>query len=708
MLARGWAFRLLAGIVCGLALGWASPGLTTIQDTLYKADGTPFTGFLLIEWTGFEAGDLSVIATQRLTAPIINGILHVQLVPNANGSSYSARYSSDGRIQFQEIWVVPASAAPLLLRDVRVATLPVAGGGTLPPGGSTQVLESDVVGLLDDLAIRPVKGASYAPSRAVATDSMGLLGAVVGDPGECVRVDGTSGPCGSMGPGFVDGETPAGLISGSNAVFTLADSPTPAASLAVYRNGLLQRPDTDYSVSENVITFVSGSLPQPGDSLTASYRLLAPNAPVGEAGGLVLGAGVVLDENVAASAGIQESKLALNFPTHTNANDPNADQKAALEGTAGAPSAVNPFVTYQDSRLSDARVPLGHNLLSSAHADTTAAAPARGDLILGQGALSPAWTRLPLGPANRCLMSNGSDAVWNTCLYTAFPEGAIPFVDAAGNLAQNSSRLAWDNTNRKLSVGNSLGGATLYVWDSLATTGTTGLTVRAGHGQGSVPLARWLDGAGNELARVGADGRVLAPGFRAATSAAEAAWRDAGNATDPASRNDGDAWYNTGSQARKTAEAGQVHTTPQVLCSSAGLWTNSTALSSLGSCTITAGFLKPGDRIDIRFDYSHEGAATAFAFEVRWEATTLVFRTTVAGETAVSGRADAGVHTGGVQWSVQSWRAALGIAAAVGAAPDSLAAPITVSFLAQMSDPTSDTVTLRNFTVLRYPAQLNP
>jgi hypothetical protein len=65
-------------------------------------------------------------------------------------------------------------------------------------------------------------------------------------------------------------------------------------------------------------------------------------------------------------------------------------------------------------------------------------------------------------------MSNGFDAVWNTCLYTGFATGSIPFVNASGNLAQNNGRLYWDNSNRQLSVGNNLGLATLYVYDAQA------------------------------------------------------------------------------------------------------------------------------------------------------------------------------------------------------------------------------------------------
>ena len=456
------AVRWLAAAACWMAIGWAAPPLTTIQDVLYKADGTPFNGTLMIEWRSFEAADASTIATHSLTVPIVNGVLRVQLVPTTNaspGTYYAVRYNSDGKIRFQETWSVPPSSATLRLRDVRVTA--TSGAVTLPPPEMLPIQQSDVVGLVEELAMRPVKGAGYAPSRVVFADADGALQAVAGNLSDCVRVDGTAGPCGepaSYGPVFTDGETPAGLINGSNAVFTLADAPSPETSLSLYRNGLLQKQGVDYVISGNTITFAPGSIPQEGDVLLASYRVGDASAPVFDP---QLGIGVVSDVNVAEAAGIRESKLALNYPTHSNANDPTAQQKAALAGTFGTPSATNRYVTDQDPRLSDARTPTAHGLLSTIHADTAAAAPSRGDLIVAQGSSPTVWTRLPIGPPNRCLMSNGSDAVWNTCLYTGFTAGAVPFVDASGNLAQNTARLMWDNTNRKLSVGNNTGGATL-------------------------------------------------------------------------------------------------------------------------------------------------------------------------------------------------------------------------------------------------------
>jgi hypothetical protein len=408
---------------------WAVPPLTTIQDVLYKADGTPFDGTAFIEWKSFVAVDNSYIAAHNLTVPVVRGILRVQLVPTTNAippTSYRVRYNSEGRVQFEETWVVPPSTTALKLKDIRVAA-PV----VTPPPPSTEIQESDVVGLLADLEIRPVKGTGYGPSRAAYVGTSGALEAVSGSLSDCVRVDGTSGPCGGTGATatFVDGETPEGTVDGSNVSFTLGDVPSPSASLALYRNGLLQRQTLDYTLSGNGITFATGSVPQTGDVLLASYRV---------------------------------------------------------------------------------------------------------------------------------------------------------------------------------------------------------------------------------------------------------------------------------------AQGGQAYTLPQVLCSSTGSATNATSPTRLGSCTIAANLLAPGDRVEVRFDYWHDGSATDFSIEVRWGATTLLARSAGAVESILTGKADAGIHGGGAQWSVQSWGTATSLAVGAGSAPDSLATPLTVDLLGSMAASTSETVALRNFTLIRHPAQANP
>ena len=69
---------------------------------------------------------------------------------------------------------------------------------------------------------------------------------------------------------------------------------------------------------------------------------------------------LVENAEVHASAAIAESKLALNYATHSPANDPSAGEKAALPGTSGTPSGTNKYVTNDDARNTNARTPVAH------------------------------------------------------------------------------------------------------------------------------------------------------------------------------------------------------------------------------------------------------------------------------------------------------------------------------------------------------------
>jgi hypothetical protein len=263
---------ILAGVIAATTLLASPQPLTTIQDTLYKADGTRFNGTLTISWTSFEAVDHSQILQQTAAVTVVNGNLRVQLVPTTTATPvayYTVVYNSNGRVQFQETWAVPSSSQPLRVRDVRIAAAGSAGAST---GATTPVLESDVVGLISDLGARPLKGPGYAAGRVAWVNSTGALETVSGSPADCVRVDGTSGPCGGLQPSFTDEETPAGVVDGANAVFALAQTPDPVASLVVYRNGIRQKAGLDYTVSGNNLQFVAGATPQPGDTLLAGYR----------------------------------------------------------------------------------------------------------------------------------------------------------------------------------------------------------------------------------------------------------------------------------------------------------------------------------------------------------------------------------------------------------------------------------------------------
>src|ERR1700688_3686251 len=151
---------MAAAALCGLAL--AQTGLTTIQDTLFKADGTRFTGTLKIQWVTFDSTGIGTIVQQSKSVPVVKGNLQVQLAPNANAAApadiYNVHYQSDGSQQFTETWTVPASAQALTVAAVRIVTLT---GSTGSASNSTPIVESAVVGLVTDLGQRPTKGPGF-------------------------------------------------------------------------------------------------------------------------------------------------------------------------------------------------------------------------------------------------------------------------------------------------------------------------------------------------------------------------------------------------------------------------------------------------------------------------------------------------------------------------------------------------------------------
>jgi hypothetical protein len=272
-------WMLAAALSC--ALGQVAPQLTTIQDTLYNADGTRFKGLLTISWQSFDAADSSDIASHVVRVAVTNGYLQVQLVPTTGSTPqvlYAVTYTGEAGVQFSETWTVPQSATPLRVRDVRTAS----GAGAVTT--STQTIQiSDVVGLPSALSIRPVAGTGFSASRAAVIDALGALDGAIGNLSDCLHVDGTSGPCGSTSTPvtFVDSEALGGLMDGTNATFTLSNSPSPASSLALYRNGMLLQAGRDYTLTGSTIVFVAGKQPSPGDLVQGSYRLAGAVPGVG-------------------------------------------------------------------------------------------------------------------------------------------------------------------------------------------------------------------------------------------------------------------------------------------------------------------------------------------------------------------------------------------------------------------------------------------
>src|SRR5271169_2648444 len=97
MLSFKW-WLLFAGLAFSAKLE-ATPPLTTISDTLFNADGTPFSGAVTISWPSFEASDTSNVAAETDQIQVNVGVLFVQLVPTTNANTaaiYTAQFASLG------------------------------------------------------------------------------------------------------------------------------------------------------------------------------------------------------------------------------------------------------------------------------------------------------------------------------------------------------------------------------------------------------------------------------------------------------------------------------------------------------------------------------------------------------------------------------------------------------------------------------------
>ncbi len=163
---RGW---MLAGMLLAVMLalgpaGRAQVTTTQVADTIYRADGSPATGTVVISWPEFSTASGQSVSGGSVSAAIATGgALNVQLAPNAGsnpmGSYYTVIYHlSDGSVS-REYWVVPVSANPVKVSAVRSTVLPlsvaqntvsksyvdqaiaqaVAGGVTAPQDGTGYV-----------------------------------------------------------------------------------------------------------------------------------------------------------------------------------------------------------------------------------------------------------------------------------------------------------------------------------------------------------------------------------------------------------------------------------------------------------------------------------------------------------------------------------------------------------------------------------------
>lgn len=112
-----------------------------------------------------------------------------------------------------------------------------------------------------------VANASTTPAITLTTNVTGVL------KGNGTAISAATAGTDYLAPSnFVARETPSGTINGSNAAFTLANTPI-SGTEHVYFNGMLLESGAgnDYTISTNTLTMLTSYIPVTGDKIRVSY-----------------------------------------------------------------------------------------------------------------------------------------------------------------------------------------------------------------------------------------------------------------------------------------------------------------------------------------------------------------------------------------------------------------------------------------------------
>lgn len=123
---------LLALLVGCSDVAMAQVATTTVQDTVYSADGTFASGTVLVSWGAFTTAAGQAVPAGSTSATIgANGVLTMSLAPNAGstpmGSYYTAVFHLSDGTTSREYWVVPVApvgGGPAKLAAIQSQVLP--------------------------------------------------------------------------------------------------------------------------------------------------------------------------------------------------------------------------------------------------------------------------------------------------------------------------------------------------------------------------------------------------------------------------------------------------------------------------------------------------------------------------------------------------------------------------------------------------------
>lgn len=229
----------------GIATTATAAGTTTL--TVASAQFQQFTGattqtVVLPDATTLVTGQSYIIGNRS------SGVVTV----NMNGGSLLTTVSAGGQATVHAVAI-----------GTSAGTWDVSASGTGGTGTVTTVSVVSANGFAGSVAT-----ATSTPAITISTSVTGVL------KGNGTAISAATASTDYMAPaGFVDRETPSGTINGSNATFTLANTPL-SGSEHVYFNGSLLEPGAgnDYTISTNTLTMLVNYIPVNNDKIRVSYR----------------------------------------------------------------------------------------------------------------------------------------------------------------------------------------------------------------------------------------------------------------------------------------------------------------------------------------------------------------------------------------------------------------------------------------------------
>jgi len=163
-------------LVAGMAGRLQAVSTTTVQDVVYRADGTPASGTLVISWPEFTTADNFAVAAGSLAIRIgPQGAISLALAPNAgatpDGTYYKVVFKLDDGSTSEEYWSVPATTT---------TTIAAIRSKIVPSAVAIQVASRQYV----DSAIAAALAGFHGPFPRVVTTFNGRTGDVVAGPND--------------------------------------------------------------------------------------------------------------------------------------------------------------------------------------------------------------------------------------------------------------------------------------------------------------------------------------------------------------------------------------------------------------------------------------------------------------------------------------------------------------------------------------------